>query len=289
MQEYIIEPFLNSENTAQQINSKEITDLLSLRPMPLFQPHKTSFYVIHLFCEGEGKHIVDFNTFDVKEKHILFLTQNQINQFQEPIHYKGNVLIFTEDFFCKNSYQKLFFSQTSLFHDFLRVPYFSIKERFEEIISLFRLIQQELTRPYSEIQTSILNNYLFNILIISEQIYEPCKIDMNLTPDKLLVSRFKSLANNSLSHKHNVNYYADKLNVNPRTIQKAFRQTENITPKKWLADRMILEIKRSLLYKEKSISEIAYDLGFNEANHFSKFFKSNTNIAPSAFRENSSL
>lgn len=106
--------------------------------------------------------------------------------------------------------------------------------------------------------------------------------------EKLLVSKFKSIVNANLNWQYNLDYYTEKLNVGLRTLQNAFQLTEKQTPKQWLIDRMILEIKRNLIYKEVGISSIAYNLGFNEVTNFTKFFKSKTGLTPTQFRELSS-
>jgi AraC-like DNA-binding protein len=145
-----------------------------------------------------------------------------------------------------------------------------------------------LDRPYNEVQTTILNNYLFNILLIVESLCERKDIKLVVNDEKLLVSKFKSIVNANLNWQYNLDYYTEKLNVGLRTLQNAFQLTEEQTPKQWLIDRMILEIKRNLIYKEVGISTIAYNLGFNEVTNFTKFFKSKTGLTPTQFRELSS-
>ncbi len=339
-----------------------IPDLISLTSAQLSGSNKTSLYAICIFLEDGGKHTVDFETFHVKEKHILFLTQDQINQFHLPANYKGKLLVFSENFLCQNDVQTQFFGQSSLFSDLFKSPYFSLGDRFEEIFSLFNFISEELSRPYNEVQVSILNNYLFNILLITERLYKPHEQDISLVIDsskllvssdlfkspyfslgdrfeeifslfnfiseelsrpynevqvsilnnylfnilliterlykpheqdislvidssKLLVSQFKSVVNEDLNKQYNLEYYAKKLNVGLRTLQNAFIEVEKQSPKQWLTDRMIIEIKRNLAYNDFRISEIAYNLGFKEVTNFTKFFKSKTNLTPSMFRE----
>ncbi|WP_153397017.1 helix-turn-helix domain-containing protein [Chryseobacterium vaccae] len=286
MKEFSIEPFLHAENNQKSINTKEISELLVLRPEQLLKPHKISFYAVNFYCEGRGKHSVDFNCIDVKEKHMLFLSQNQIAQFHDPVSYKGRVLIFTEDFLCRNNIQTQFFGLTNLFNDPLKMPYVCVESRFEELLSLFNFISEELSRPYSELQTCILNNYLFNILLIADQLYKPQDHILDTHPYKLLVSKFKSFVSQKLSRQYTIQDITDHLNVSIRTLEKAFVEIEKSTPKKWMAERMVLEIKRNLACKEYNISEVAYSLGFNEVTNFTKFFKSNTGLTPSQFREN---
>ncbi|WP_347216084.1 helix-turn-helix domain-containing protein [Chryseobacterium sp.] len=289
MIDFSTELFLTADNGTQYVNTKSISDLLLLRSKELSIPHKTEFNVIYLFEEGEGQHTIDFNSINIKKRHILFVSQGQVTQFHTPPNYKGRVLIFTEDFFCRNnSLQTQFFGQTGLFNDPLNLPYFDLKERFDEVLCLFHFINEELQRPYHEKQPAIINNYLFNILLISEKLYDQKKVKLSVTDHKLLLSRFKSMVNRHIHQQYNLEFYVKSLNVSLRTLQAAFLQEEKQTPKQWLIDRMILEIKRNLTYQNKSISEIAYDLGFKEVTNFTKFFKSKTDLTPSQFRRLSS-
>jgi len=289
MEAFLIEPFFNADNGISYINTKSISELLLLRPTELFQPHRTEFNVVYLFEEGGGKHTIDFNTIDIEQKCMLFVTQNQVTQFHELSHFKGKVLIFTEDFFCRNNlFQTQFFGQTVLFNDPLNLPYFNVGERFDEISSLFGFISDELNRPYYEAQPTILNNYLFNILLIGENLSEYRNSELTVSKNRLLLSKFKSMVNRNIHQRYTLEFYVENLNVTLRTLQIAFLEEENQTPKQWLINRMILEIKRNLCYHEKSISEIAYKLGFKEVTNFTKFFKSKTGFTPSQFRSLSS-
>ncbi|AYZ11638.1 helix-turn-helix transcriptional regulator [Chryseobacterium arthrosphaerae] len=286
MESFKIEPFLHSENSSHYINTKILSDLLIARPDQLFQPHRILFNCIHLFLEGEGVFHVDFKAINVKPRHILFVSPYQVSQFQHDPKYKSKVMIFTEDFFCKSMIQSQFYSETNLFNDPLTLPYFDLGERFEEVCVLFEYIQNELARPHSEMQGIILNNYLFNILLITEEISVSSKINFDFCTNRLLVTRFKSLVNKNLNQHYGLDYYSSELNVSLRTLQNAFLKVENQTPKQWLINRMILEIKRNLMYGGISISEIAYGLGFKEVTNFTKFFKIKTGLTPTQFRNN---
>ncbi|SIS70200.1 AraC-type DNA-binding protein [Chryseobacterium ureilyticum] len=289
MNDFKIEPFLHSENSPHFITTKGISDLLLSRPSQLFQPHKILFNCIHLFCEGEGSINIDFKTINIKERHILFVSPHQICQFNTPVNYKSRVMIFTEGFLCQSRLQTQFYGETNLFNDPLNIAYINLEDRFEEVLLLFDCIQSELGRPYREIQSTILNNYLFNILLISEDVSTNSKIKLDFCGDRLLVSKFKSLVNKNLNQHLSLDYYSEALNINLRTFQKIFLKVENQTPKQWLINRLILEIKRNLTYNESSVSEVAYSLGFKELTNFTKFFKSKTGMTPTQFRNSQKM
>jgi AraC-like DNA-binding protein len=49
--------------------------------------------------------------------------------------------------------------------------------------------------------------------------------------------------------------------------------------------RKLIEAKRMLLYSEKSVSEIGYELGYNEKSYFTRVFHARMDITPSRYRE----
>ncbi|QEC43873.1 AraC family transcriptional regulator [Pseudobacter ginsenosidimutans] len=52
-----------------------------------------------------------------------------------------------------------------------------------------------------------------------------------------------------------------------------------------IRERIIIEAKRQLALPERSIKEMAFGLGYKDPANFSKFFKTNTNYSPRAFKE----
>ncbi|WEK71173.1 MAG: helix-turn-helix domain-containing protein [Candidatus Chryseobacterium colombiense] len=249
MSNYSIEPFL-FPNGNLNINTKSIAELLEDRPQ-IIEPHKLSFFALHLFEKGEGLHMVDFNKIEVKEKHILFVAQNQINQFFPPVNYGAKILIFTKEFFCLNQMHLGFFHNTCLFNDPAILPYFDLGNRYDDVLLLFNLIEAELKNCDNENQHIILNNHLFSLLLICENIFRPDSSNtVDISPRKILISKFKTFVNsNDLNKSLSVKQIASYLNVNVRTLEKAFKELEETTPYVWMNNRLILEIKRLLVYK----------------------------------------
>lgn len=80
--------------------------------------------------------------------------------------------------------------------------------------------------------------------------------------------------------------YAALLFKSPKTISNTFKKISGKTPLQFIQERILLEAKRYLLYTEKDISEIGYELGFPDIQSFSRFFKKNQGVSPSTFRNN---
>ena len=85
---------------------------------------------------------------------------------------------------------------------------------------------------------------------------------------------------------HNsVAYYAQRLKISPQKLNAICRKTLQQSASEILAEHIIDEAKRQLLYSENSVSEIAYNLNFSDSSYFIKYFKRYMGITPKAFRE----
>lgn len=99
-----------------------------------------------------------------------------------------------------------------------------------------------------------------------------------------LIRQFNLLVEVHFRNEHQISFYANLLNKSPKTISNYFSLYSNKTPLQIIQDRIITEAKRLFYYSDKSVKEIAVELGFEDAAHFSKFFKKCTSQNPSELK-----
>ncbi len=85
-------------------------------------------------------------------------------------------------------------------------------------------------------------------------------------------------------HWHKVSEYADRLGYSARTLNRLARQNTGLSAKELIDERVVLEAKRQLSHGDASVSEIAEELGFDDASNFSSYFRRQTHLTPGAFR-----
>lgn len=83
---------------------------------------------------------------------------------------------------------------------------------------------------------------------------------------------------------HDTRYFADKLNITTRYFFDVCRKETGMTSKQFIDDVITSEIKYRLLSETHSIQQIASDLGFEDQNAFTQYFKRNTGHTPTSFR-----
>lgn len=81
-----------------------------------------------------------------------------------------------------------------------------------------------------------------------------------------------------------VAFYADRLNVSPRYLAQVCRRMAGKSPKTIIDDRLMSQIEIRLTTTNLTIQEIANAFGFSSQAHFTKYFKNQRGITPSAFR-----
>lgn len=97
--------------------------------------------------------------------------------------------------------------------------------------------------------------------------------------------KFIALLNESEGKERRVNYYADRLCISHKYLTKICVEKSNKSASKWIADYTISKIRDSLMYSQKSIKEIANELGFDNLSFFGKYVKKHLGQSPSQVRK----
>jgi AraC family transcriptional activator of pobA len=100
-----------------------------------------------------------------------------------------------------------------------------------------------------------------------------------------LLRRFEALIDTHYLEHWPVARYAAALAVTPTHLSRLTREAFGCPATHMIRDRLVREARRNLVYTNKSISQIAYALGFEDPAYFSRTFANATGLAPSDFRE----
>lgn len=97
--------------------------------------------------------------------------------------------------------------------------------------------------------------------------------------------RFKGLIELHMRHHYRVADYARSLAISTRNLNRLCLRLAGKTPSQVIQRRLVLEARRYLLYTDKTIAEIGYELGFEDPSYFTRFFVREEGMAPAAFRQ----
>jgi len=252
------------------------------------QPHIHSFYQVIWFKSGNGRHFVDFNTYDVFENAFFFIAPNQVHYFDGNTAYEGVLIHFNEAFLVKNESEMDFFLKCSLFNNPSQQPSCCVGKGMEDILDEYILqIRREFENENVFGKELLLRNYLQSFLVqVQRSKNEPFDHLSELADDKRLqLIRFLNLVNENYKKGLSIAEYARLLHISPRSLSDLTHHLLNKTPSRIIQERIILEAQRMLLYANLNINQIGYRLGFDDASYFVKFFKKHTGNSPSEFRK----
>lgn len=78
--------------------------------------------------------------------------------------------------------------------------------------------------------------------------------------------------------------YAALLNITPLYLNEVMKEISGFAASYWIHQEIVLEAQRLLYYTGLDIKEIAFELGYEDHAYFSRFFKKNTGMTASSFR-----
>lgn len=156
---------------------------------------------------------------------------------------------------------------------------------FERVGRYMDLIWEVLHKENFSMQTvEYLQSALFNDLKHIQQQSDK-QSTQQLSRSEQIMQRFLDLVAEFGATQRNVKFYAEQLLLTPNHLSAVVRQQSGQTVMQWLNERTILQAKVLLKHSEMSNSEIAFQLGFNEATLFSRFFRRETGMSPKEYRK----
>lgn len=244
-------------------------------------------FSIILVSEGEAELKADFTDYQISKGDILFFSPFQPFMMNGTT-LKGVMINFHPDFFCIFRHRNEVACDGILFNTPNDPPFFKIPE--SEIFSIYSIIEHIKAELSSSglAQHDLLIAYLKILLIRAIRIkFLKCSpfLPLDQGPAEAAVLRqLKRMIELHFRTKHSVGEYAGLLNVPTKTLGRIVKNHLQRTLTEIIAERIIMEAKRELNFTSKTLKEIAYDLGFNDEYHFSRYFKNKIKVSPQSFR-----
>ncbi|SDM04965.1 helix-turn-helix domain-containing protein [Kriegella aquimaris] len=100
-----------------------------------------------------------------------------------------------------------------------------------------------------------------------------------------IVYKFKKLVDKNLSKFHQVNDYANLLNISSKYLNECVKEILHVSAKDIITEQLLMQSRHALKFSGRSIKEISFELGFSSPDYFNYFVKSHTGNTPSAIRK----
>ncbi len=254
-------------------------------------PHRHNYYSVIWPFSGSGRHVVDFNEYLILPHHIFFVSPRQVHQIISGPETTGLVILFTPEFLMKNSIREDFISNLRLFRDSSETPALPISGPMLQNLLQFAGRIKDVYAAEQEHKYETIGAYLklFLIECNGHCSLGPYQNTQNAEVGKAMVQRFKNMVETRFHQWHQVKEYAGALSVSPNYLNEVIKSTIGIPAKDFIRNRLLLEAKRTAVFTDKSSKEIAFELGFGDPSHFSKFFKTGTGRSLLEFKQSESV
>ena len=283
---YDISDFVYGDS-AQGFYSNKLSLHVQQHQHLVLAPHGHDFYLTVLITRGTGTHDIDFARYQVRPGSAFVIRPGQVHHWKLSADAEGYVIFHTAAFYNINFtgerlHQFPFFGTT---HGtaLIRVPDGEVPKmerifrevcheykgrklmRFPKIASLVNVLYIELARNYhsTTVKEPESQSQLTRLIKLEELIELHYK-EVKLPRD-----------------------YAAMMNVSLKHLNRTTKQTLNKTVSDLIADRVVLEAKRMLMYGTEPIAKIAAELGYLELAYFFRMFRKRTGLTPMGFLEKS--
>ena len=198
---------------------------------------------------------------------------------------EGYIISFTEEFLKIDEHEYDLGSHAALFQTLFSDEAISIHDELtNELNDIIARLLKEYVNSFV-FKTEMLRRYLKIFLIYLSRQFGP---NVQFLPPKRnssLVQGFLQHLEKNYRDKKMVTDYADMLFVTPNYLNEVTKKTTGRSAGDHIRQRIALEAKRMALSPGNSMKQIAYELGFLDCAHFSKFFKTTTGSNFSDFRK----
>jgi AraC-like DNA-binding protein len=193
-------------------------------------------------------------------------------------------LTFVRDFYCIQTHDQEVACNGILFNNIYETPF--VKPCKKDTAKL-NFILESLIEEFQQNETAqydMLQSYLKQFIISSVRVKKENHIIKEDTETRLFKD-FSLLVEQNFRTMHSVTDYANRLGLSPKSISKHFQKLGAKTPSDFIKNRILLEAKRQLIYTDKTVKEIAFELGFNDPAYFTRFFTKAILKSPLQFKK----
>ncbi|MCS3528915.1 AraC family transcriptional regulator [Chryseobacterium sp. JUb7] len=231
-------------------------------------------------------------TYDYQEGTLVFVSPGQILDVEnktDPYQPMGHGLVFHPDLIKGTSLARAMQEYNFFSYNTNEALHLSAKER-QLILDLLTIINTELQQSVDKHSKKLIASNIELFFNYCERFYDRQFITRE-NVNKGILERFENLLNTYFSSDKpltvglpSVAYCADELHLSPNYFGDLIKKETGKTAQEYIQNKIIDVAKERVFNIDKSIAQIAYDLGFKYPQHFIRLFKQRTGVTPNEFR-----
>lgn len=246
------------------------------------KPHNHDFEELIVGIAGELEHFIDFKSDKFNAPFVSFVAKGKVHRVKPGLKdekFNMWVIRFKSEFMPETTFQLY-----SYYHDHANLE---IKkgECFNRMVVLCEMMHYEIQQPISDFAViRHLLSALFTMIESERKKLEPVETAF-LKTQNITFKNFLRILEENFRRPEGVEFYAEKLFMSTRNLNLICQNILHQSVSEIIETRKLIEAKNLLISTDKTISEIGFELGYNEKAYFTNVFRKKSGQTPSGFRD----
>ena len=250
---------------------------------------RNNYFSLIWVKEGKGTLKADFAEYDFNANTLFAFSPYQPFMIATDAPLKGVAIYFHPEFFCIYKHHKEVSCNGVLYNNIYNPPFVVVDQpsssTFEMLCDQIRTEMQNPDLAQYELLVSYLKIFLITAARLKTQQQPEAAAVLADQKEPFILQKLKDAIEENFKRKHSPSDYAELLYITPKALGKITKSYFNKTLSSLINERIIIEAKRELYLTNKTVKEIAYELGYEDEYYFSRFFKVNADVSPQLYRE----
>ena len=246
------------------------------------EPHNHDFEELIVGIDGQLEHFIDFKSEIYKAPFVSFVTKGKVHRVKPELkdgRFSIWVMRFKSEFIPETTFQLY-----SYYHDQANLE-IQKGECFNRMVALCEMMHYEMQQTISDFAViRHLLSALFTMIESERKKMEPEETVIRKTQN-ITFKNFLRILEENFRRPEGVEFYAEKLFMSARNLNLICQSILHQSVSEIIETRKLIEAKNLLISTDKPISEIGFELGYNEKAYFTSVFKKKSGQTPTEFRE----
>jgi len=249
-------------------------------------PHRHDFYHLILFTQGTGSHSIDFVKFTINPYQVYFMAPGQVHGWDFDGEVDGYVINFSAGFFKSFLLNGQYLDHFPFLSGNAHYSVLDIAEQDRpEIIQIMEkalMVGESSGKFRLDTLRVLLLEFFFLVAKTKSETDEIKNIEGH---NHVILRNYEKLIEQHYLDHRLPKYYAELLCVTPSYLNSICKELLDLSAGNMIRNRIVLEAKRMLINFDLTVTQIAYELNFNDNSYFCKFFRNQAGVSPETFRK----
>jgi AraC family transcriptional regulator, transcriptional activator of pobA len=244
-------------------------------PLP---PHRHDAEEVVILTHGKAVHFIDFRKEELTAPVIIYVAMGKMHQFIPDQGTRGWVIHYSNEFIPQTNFQ--------FYSNFLEKNNYRLNEDYcsTTLQSLCEIMLKEyqMEQPDFLLIKHLLSAVLSKLEAESKTKYLDVKASNHV--QLITFNNFLKILEYNYRRNEGADFYAEKMNMSTRNLNLISQSVFGKSISDIIETRKMIEARTLLLNTGLSVSEIGYEVGYNEKSYFSRVFRKRTGVTPTDFR-----